>query len=89
MPNPIQRASLCWLGPDPHLIDKGSWVLVFEDVNLQPVDIRPLDIPANTQPPPVQTVEDDLRRLGYRPTQIAPSFYYAATWIVAVPPDTP
>jgi hypothetical protein len=89
VPETIQRASLCWLGPAPHLIDEGSWVLVFEDVNLKPLDIRPLEIPANAQSPPVQTVEDDLRRMGLRPMRIGQSFYYTATWVVTIPPEAP
>jgi hypothetical protein len=89
MPENIQRASLGWLGPTPHLINEGGWVLVFEDANMQPLDIRRLEIPVDTQSPPIQTVEDDLRRMGLRPLRIMKSFYYAATWVVTIPPDAP
>jgi hypothetical protein len=89
MPDVIQRASLCWLGPGPDLLLEGSWVLVFEDVNLKPLDIRRLEIPEDAHWPPVQAVEDDLRRMGYSPMRIGRSFYYTATWVVTPPPDAP
>ena len=64
-------------------------MLVLEDANFLPLEIRRLEIPPDAQWPPVQTVEDELHRMGLRPTRIGKSFYYAATWIVTFPSDAP
>jgi hypothetical protein len=81
-------AHLCWLGPSPHDVSRGSWVLILQNPDLTYEDIKFLDFPRGTETPPTDDVEAELRRMGKLSARAGSPQGYTATWILTVPSET-
>jgi hypothetical protein len=60
-------------------------VLILEDPDLKPVEIKFLDLLPGTETPPTDAVEALLRQMGKLSARAGSPRGYTATWILTVP----